>query len=104
MHTLERLFQKDSSIVSRRIADEVILVPVSQKLGRVDFIYTLNEAAAHIWELIDGKRSLKSLRDSMVEAFQVQDSEAQEDLIMLIEQLKEVGAIQEVSERMPSAS
>ena len=97
MHTLERLFQKDSSIVSRRIADEVILVPIRQKLGEVNCIYTLNEAAAHIWQLIDGKRSLKSLRDSMVEAFQVQDSEAQEDLIMLIEQLKEVGAIQEVS-------
>ncbi len=97
MQSLERLFQKDSSIVSRRIADEVILVPVSQKLGEVNCIYTLNEAAAHIWELIDGKRPLKALRDSMVEAFQVQDSEAQEDLIMLIEQLKEVGAIQEVS-------
>ncbi len=97
MHTLERLFQKDSLIVSRRIADEVILVPVSQKLGEVDCIYTLNDVAAHIWELIDGKRSLKALRDSMVEAFQVQDSEAQEDLLMLIEQLKEVGAIQEVS-------
>ncbi len=97
MHTLERLFQKDSSIVSRKIADEVILVPVSQKLGDVDCIYTLNDVAAHIWELIDGKRSLKALRDSMVEAFQVQDSEAQEDLIMLIEQLKEAGAIQEVS-------
>ncbi len=97
MHSLERLFQKDSSIVSRRIADEVILVPVSQKLGEVDCIYTLNDVAAHIWELIDGKRSLKTLRDSMVEAFQVQCSEAQEDLIMLIEQLKEVGAIQEVS-------
>ncbi len=103
MHTLERLFQKDSSIVSRRIADEVILVPISQKLGEVNCIYTLNEAAAHIWQLIDGKRSLKSLRDSMVEAFQVQESKAQEDLIMLIEQLKEVGAIQEVSERMSSA-
>ncbi len=97
MQSLERLFQKDSSIVSRRIADEVILVPVSQKLGEVECIYTLNDVAAHIWELIDGQRSLKALRDSMVEAFQVQHSEAQEDLIMLIEQLKEVGAIQEVS-------
>ena len=97
MESLERLFQKDSSIVSRRIADEVILVPVSQKLGGVNCIYTLNDVAAHVWELIDGKRSLKALHDSMVEAFQVQDSEAQEDLIMLIEQLKEVGAIQEVS-------
>ncbi len=97
MPSMEIMFQKDSSFISRRIADEVILVPISQKLGEVECIYTLNETAAHIWELIDGQRSLRALRDSMVEAFQVQDSEAQENLIMLIEQLKEVGAIQEVS-------
>ncbi len=97
MHTLERLFQKDSSIVSRRIADEVILVPIRQKLGEVDCIYTLNEAAAHIWQLIDGERSLKTVRDAIVLEFQVSETEAHEDLIALIDQLEEIGAIRTVS-------
>ena len=54
MHPMNRIVQKDSSIVSRRIADEVILVPIRKKLGEVECLYTLNEAGARIWKLIDG--------------------------------------------------
>jgi hypothetical protein len=96
MHALDRFFQKDSSIVSRRIADEVILVPIRRKLGEVDCLYTLNEVGGRLWELIDGERSLKALRDAIVEEFEVSEEEAQEDLFVLIEQLREIGAIQEV--------
>lgn len=66
MHTLERLFQKDSSIVSRRIADEVILVPIRRRIGEVECLYTLNEAGARIWELIDGTRRVEEFRDLIV--------------------------------------
>jgi hypothetical protein len=97
MHALERIVQKDDNIVARKIADEVVLVPIRHKLGEVECIYTLNEVAAHIWERIDGKRSLKALRDSLLEGFDVGEPQAQEDLITLIDQLKEVGAIQEVA-------
>jgi hypothetical protein len=96
MQALDRLFQKDSSIVSRRIADEVILVPIRRKLGEVDCLYTLNEVGGRIWELIDGERSLKALRDAIVEEFEVSEEEAQEDLLVVIEQLKEIGAIREI--------
>ena len=97
MPSLNSIVQKDSSIVSRRIADEVILVPISHKLGEIDCLYTLNEVGARIWELIDGDRSLKELRDTIVDEFEVSETEAQDDLTVLIEQLKEIGAIQEVS-------
>ena len=66
MHTLERLFQKHSSIVSRRIADEVILVPIRRRLGEVECLYTLNEVGARIWELIDGTRRVEEIRDLIV--------------------------------------
>lgn len=97
MHALERIVQKDDNIVARKIADEVVLVPIRHKLGELECIYTLNEVAAHIWERIDGKRSLKALRDSLLEDFDVGEPQAQDDLITLIDQLKEVGAIQEVA-------
>ncbi len=95
--TLNTIVQKDSSIVSRRIADEVILVPIRHKVGEIDCLYALNEVGARIWELIDGDRSLKELRNAIVEEFEVSETEAQEDLTVLIEQLKEIGAIQEVA-------
>ena len=95
MQSLETIFQKNSSIVSRRIADEVILVPIRRKLGEIESLYTLNEVGARIWELLDGKRSLKALRDALLEEFEVSEQEAEEDLTALIEQLQQIGAIQE---------
>ena len=96
MQSLNRIVQKAPSIVSRKIADEVILVPISRKAGEIDSLYALNEVGARIWELIDGDRSLEELRDAIVEEFEVSETEAQEDLTGLIDQLKEIGAIQEV--------
>ena len=97
MERLELIFQKDSSIVSRRIADEVILVPISRKVEEVECLYTLNEVGARIWDLIDGQRSLKAVRDTLVAEFEVSEREAEEDLLTLIEQLQQIGVIQEVS-------
>jgi hypothetical protein len=97
MALFNSIVQKDSSVVSRKIADEVILVPVRHKVGEIDCLYTLNEVGARIWELLDGQRSLQAVRDALVEEFDVSEQEAEKDLLTLIEQLKEVGAIQEVS-------
>ena len=96
MRSLQRIVQKAPSIVSRRIADEIILVPISRKVGEIECLYTLNEVGALIWDLIDGQRSLVAVRDAIVEEFEVSEQEAQQDLTVLIEQLEEIGAIQEV--------
>jgi len=92
---LGKVYHKEPSIVSRRIADEVILVPTRRKAGEVECLYTLNEVGARIWELIDGQRSLKALRDTLVQEFSVGEEQAQGDLLGLIGQLQEIGAIQE---------
>ena len=97
MQSLSAVLQKNPSFVSRKIVDEVILVPISHKVGEIDCLYALNEVGARIWELIDGDRTLKELGDAIVEEFEVSETEAQEDLAVLIEQLKEIGAIQKVS-------
>ena len=97
MYSLEATFQKDSSIVSRRIADEVILVPIRRKVEEVECLYTLNEVGARIWELLDGQRSLKAVLEALVEEFNVSEPEAEEDLLRVIEQLKEIRAIGEAS-------
>lgn len=97
MPSLNSIVQKDSSIVSRRIADEVILVPLSRKLGEIDCLYTLNEVGARIWELLDGQRSLNAVRDTLVAEFDVSEQKAEEDLLTLIDDLLSIRAIQEAS-------
>src|SRR2546428_12992221 len=97
MPSLSGALQKNPSFVSRRIADEVTLVPISRKVGEIDCLYALNEVGARIWDLIDGQHPLKEVRDALVAEFDVREKEAEEDLTVLIEQLKETGAIQKIS-------
>lgn len=96
MNYLEKCFDKDPNIVARKIADEVILVPVVSSTADMDCIYTLNEMSAYIWELIDGKNKLKNIKDRTIQDFDVGPKEAQADLIEFIEQLLEIKAIKEV--------
>jgi len=55
MNHLERIYQKATNMVSHKIADEFILVPIRQNVGDLESIYTLNETAARIWELSVGR-------------------------------------------------
>ena len=95
MDFLKKVYKKSDFIVSRRIADERILVPISKDAGDLDNIYTLNETAAIIWELIDGKTKVKELKERIVEGFEVTDEEAEEDITAYIQQMENIRAIVE---------
>jgi hypothetical protein len=93
MGLLEKVYKKSESIVSRRIGDEYILVPIRQDVGDLESIYTLNETAALIWELIDGKTQASKIKEKIVEEFDVEPEEAEEDLIKHLQQLEGIKAI-----------
>ena len=93
---IERRFVKDSSIVSRRISGEHILVPIRQKAGDLESIFTLNEVASRIWDLLDGEKRVEEIRNAIVEEFDVSPKEAEEDLLEFLQQLEEVGAVRTV--------
>ena len=96
MSQLEDRYRQDESIVSRDIAGEVILVPIRQNVGDLESIYTLNETAAFIWGLLDGKRTVVQVRDAVVAEFDVEAEKAQADVLELLAQLESVGAVRKV--------
>lgn len=85
--------QKDPSIVSRKIMDEVILVPTLQTVDDLKKIYTLNETGAFIWEHIDGQKKVKDLVELLAREFKVEPDQAREDLIIFVEKLHNIGAL-----------
>ena len=89
-------YQKSPDIVSRKIADEVILVPIRNNVGDLESIYTLNEVAARVWELVDGRRSFSQIKDFIVDEFDASLQDADNDLKYLLEELKKIRAVQEV--------
>jgi len=96
MKQLDYCYQKDPNMVSREIAGEVILVPIRRNMGDLESIYTLNETAAAAWTLIDGSSTLQKIRNQIVDEYDVEVEQAQLDLLELVAQLEEIGAIQRV--------
>jgi hypothetical protein len=90
---LEKCYNRDASVVFRKIAEELILVPIKQKAGEIESIYTMNEVAARIWELLDGTKNLGAIRDSIVNEFDVSREEAETDLREFLQQLEQIGAV-----------
>jgi len=92
-HARLPIYKKSDSIVFRKIADEFILVPIRQNVGDLESISTLNEVAARIWELIDGKMKVREIKDKIIEEFEVTPQKAEKDLIEYLQQLEGIEAI-----------
>jgi len=95
MNFLNTVYKKSDSIVSRKIADEFILVPIRQNVGDLESIYTLNETAARIWELIAGKMKVEEIRKKLIEEFEVTPEEVEKDIVEHLMQVEEIKAITE---------
>jgi len=96
MKMQETRHEKSEDIVARKIAEEVILVPIRQKIGDLQNIYTLNEVAAKIWELLDGQKTLLQIRDVIISEFEINPEQAQKDLEEFLQKLENIEAIKEV--------
>ncbi len=90
---LDSSYARDPDFVFRRIADEVILLPIKKNLGDLESIFTLNEVAARAWELLDGRRTLGEIRDVIVAEFEVALETAELDLGEFLGRLEEIGAV-----------
>ena len=97
MAELNQIDRKDPHIVSREIVGEMILVPIRQNIGDLESIYTLNETAARTWELIDGQNTLSDINTRITDEYQVGQETALSDLLALIDQLEEAGAVIKVA-------
>ncbi len=93
---LDRKFVKNENIVSRKIMEETILIPVVSQAENMQSIYTLNDASTFIWERMDGNHSLKEILQKLLEEYEVSEEEAKKDLLEFTKDLLEIGAIKEV--------
>jgi hypothetical protein len=86
-------FVKEKDFVTREIAGETVIVPVKGDVGDLNSIYTLNEIGTLIWQLIDGKKSVSQIIESIYSAYEVTREEAEEDAVDFLKSLEEAGLI-----------
>lgn len=58
------VLKKNSNMVTRVIDDETILMPIYKTSDEINCIYTLNDAASKVWNLINGKRTLTEIKEN----------------------------------------
>ena len=93
----KNIYRPSGKVVTRNIADETILVPISGNLANMERIFTLNAAGASIWRLMDGKRSAQDILGELMQEFDVAEDQLADDMAEFIEHLKVSNLIVEQS-------
>jgi hypothetical protein len=82
-----KIFKKKKEIVSREIAGETILVPISGKLADMQRIFSLNPVAEYIWNRLNGERNLQEISDSILSVFDMEKEQVDADVQEFIAEL-----------------
>lgn len=86
-------FRPSPDVVFRRVGEEAVLVPLSQNVGNLDWVYTLSPVAARVWQLLDGARPTGDLVAVVCEEYDVEPDVATADVNELLSSLSEAGLI-----------
>jgi hypothetical protein len=81
----------DGKVVTRRIANETVIVPMTANVADLDSVYTLNEVGSFIWELLDGQRTGQSIAEMVAAEFDVALDQAVRDVDELLTALEAKG-------------
>ena len=90
---LETRFEKNSSIVTREIAGETILVPIVRRIGEEACLYTLDEVGTFLWGNLDGQATGRNLAEILKTSYLVDAAQAETDVRTFLEQLESAGAV-----------
>lgn len=90
---METIFRKKEEIVTRKIAEETILVPVRGSLADMQKIFSLNPVGEFIWQELDGEKSLRQISERLQSLFDVSEERADADIKEFIAELLKEGLI-----------
>lgn len=100
----ERIFQRrteEPGLVTRRIAGETIVVPVSARVGDLDSIYTFNDAGSRVWALLEQPMSAQAITAALAEEYDAPAAQIAADVTELLEILQNSGLIRLVDATEP---
>jgi len=83
---LDAVFAPIEGVVSEQIGDELILLNTADQSS-----FYLNSSAALIWALLDGERSVRAMREILVEAYG--DGPTEEEIITSAQEFVAAGVV-----------
>ena len=90
------VYRHAGEVVVRRVGREALLVPVRNRVGDLDSIFTLNETAIVVWEAIDGRTPFDAIVDRICREYDVERGRAAADAEEIVRSLVEAGLLEAV--------
>ena len=95
-------FRRSEDFVARKIAGETVLVPIRQRHGDLESIYTMNEVATFIWERLAEPITLAQIAFAVESEFAGDSAAIRQDTEQFLGQLVSLRAIRAIDERSDS--
>src|ERR1700730_17320484 len=89
-----RIFVRSRSVVSRRVSGETLIVPVRGKVGDLASIYSFNEVASLIWQLLEMPRDVSELVSAVEGEYEVDTQQEQQDVSKFLNDMLSVGLVE----------
>jgi hypothetical protein len=87
------------SFVTRRIAGETLLLPVTGHVANLESIYVMNEVGSRIWDLLQAPVRVDGIAAALAGEFDVSAEQVGDDVAEFLGALGDRGLIEYVGER-----
>ena len=85
--------RRSESFVSRKVGDDVILVPVRAGVANLEAVFTMNAVGSAIWNRIDGTATVDDLARAVADEFDVPAAVAATDVEEFVRLLSDKGLV-----------
>ena len=90
------LYVRSDTVVSRVIAGETLIVPISKGVGDLASIYSLNPVASTIWKAVSQPRTKDEIVQLIAQEFEAELQQIECDLEAFLVEMESVGLVTEV--------
>ena len=91
---MDPCYKRTEAVVTRKIAGETMLIPITSHLADLQQIYALDAVSARIWSLLDGSHNLPDIIAALTCEFQVTETVATTDTRRFLHELHEAGLVE----------
>jgi len=87
------IYQRATSVVTRTIAGETLLIPVRGAVGDLASIFSFNATATTIWESLDQPKRFDEIVQVVEQEYNVTEVQATSDVQVFLEELRSAGLV-----------
>jgi hypothetical protein len=86
---LSKIAAMKSRFVTREVGNELVIVPLTGNVAKMNALFTLNETGKFIWESISEVQNMDQLAACMVDEFDIDMDTARNDVEVFLTRLEQ---------------